>query len=88
MVRNLSIGHLRAFGCVACEHISNGCRKKLDAKSHACIMMVYFEESRACRLFDLVKQQIIIKKNMIFDENNLGFGLLKSSSIFSYNDPF
>jgi hypothetical protein len=43
-------------------HIPNDRRKKLDAKSHACIMMGYFEESKAYRLFDLIKQEIIYQK--------------------------
>ena len=30
-------------------------KKKLDGKSHACIMMGYYEESKSYRLFDLVK---------------------------------
>jgi hypothetical protein len=42
-----SIGHLRMFGCVAWEHILDDYRKKLDAKSHACIMMGYSKESKA-----------------------------------------
>jgi hypothetical protein len=33
------------FGCVAWDHIFYDFRKKLDAKSHDCIMMGYFEES-------------------------------------------
>ena len=43
--KNPSVNHLRTFGCVAWEHISNQCRNKLDAKSHACIMMRYSKES-------------------------------------------
>ena len=34
-----SFSHLRTFGCVSCSHISNYCRKNLDAKSHACIIL-------------------------------------------------
>ena len=35
------IGHVRMFGYVTLAHISDDCRKSLDAKSHACIMMGY-----------------------------------------------
>jgi hypothetical protein len=49
-----SIGHLHVFGCVSWDHFDD-CRKKLDAKSHACIMMGYSEESKSYRLFDPVK---------------------------------
>jgi hypothetical protein len=50
-----SVNHLHVFGCVSWAHISDDCRKKLDAKSHACIMMGYSEESKSYRLFDPVK---------------------------------
>ena len=60
----------------------------LDAKSHACIMMGYFEECIAYQLFDLVKQQIIITRNVIFYEKYLGIKLLKYSFGLLYSDPF
>jgi len=47
-----SVGHLCVFGCVVWAHIPNDCRKKLDEKSHAFIMMGYSEESKSYRLFD------------------------------------
>ena len=50
--------------------------------------MGYFEESKACQLFDLVKKEIITKCNMIFDKNTFGLGLLKSPSGPSYSDLF
>ena len=83
-----SIGHLTMFGCVPWEHVSNDCRKKLDEKSHSCIMMRYSEESKDYWLFVPVKQHIIIRNNVIFDENSSDIGFLKSSSGSSYNDPF
>jgi hypothetical protein len=53
--RKPSVGHLRTFGCIAWAHILDDRRKKLDVKSHACIMMGYSEESKAYKLFDLSK---------------------------------
>ena len=50
--------------------------------------MGYSEESKSYGLFDPVKQQIIIRHNVIFDEKNYGLGLLKSPSSPSYIDPF
>jgi hypothetical protein len=47
------------FGCITWDHILDDKRKKLDAKSHACIMMGYSKESKAYKLFDLVKCEII-----------------------------
>lgn len=81
-----SVSHLRAFKCIAWEHISNSYRKKLDAKWHACIMMGYFEESKVYQLFDLVKKKIIISIKVIFYEkyswiklSNSSFGLIHSN---------
>ena len=45
--KNPSIDHLRTFVCVAWDHIPDDYRHKLDARSHACIMMGYYEESKA-----------------------------------------
>ena len=50
--------------------------------------MGYSEESKSYWLFDLVKKQIIIRRNVIFDEKTFGLGLLKSPSSPSYSDPF
>ena len=51
-----SIVHIRMFGFFSLEHILDDCRNKLDAKSHACIMMGYSEESKSYRLFDPLKK--------------------------------
>ena len=82
------VSHLNRFGCVTWEHISDGCMKKLDAKSHACIMMGYSKESKSYQLFDPVKQHIIIQHNVLFDENTFGLDLLKTPFGPSYIDPF
>lgn len=86
--KDLSIGHLKTFGCVSWAHISYYCRNKLDAKNCASIMMRYSKDSKSYRLFDPIKQQIIIRCNVIFYENTSSIGLLNSSSGPSYNDSF
>jgi hypothetical protein len=52
---NPPASHLKTFGCVTWEHISDDCRNKLDEKSHACIMMGYSKEYKDYKLFDMVK---------------------------------
>jgi hypothetical protein len=84
--KNPSVGHLRNFECISWAHISNACRKELDAKSHVCIMTGYSEESKSYQLFSPVK--IIIRRNVIFHENSLGLKLLNSSSSLLNNDLF
>ena len=60
----------------------------MDEKSHACIMMGCSKESKSYWLFDLVKQQIIINRNVIFDEKYLGIKLFNSSSSLLHSDLF
>jgi hypothetical protein len=76
------------FGCVAWAHISNDFRKKLDAKSHACIMMGYYEEFKANQQFDHVKEQIIIIQNLLFDEKSYSIKLLNAFSRLLQDDRF
>jgi hypothetical protein len=76
--RKPSVEHLRTFGCIAWAHILDDRRKKLDAKSHACIMMGYSEELKAYRLFDPIKQEIIYRRDVVFDEKTSGITLLNS----------
>jgi hypothetical protein len=60
------------------------CKKKLDAKSHSCIMMGYSEEFKDYQLFDPVKRKIIIRINVWFNENSSGIKLLNASSRLLY----
>ena len=78
--RKYFVRHLRTVRCVAYAYINVNYRNKIDAKSHACIMMGYSDESKSYRLSNPVKQQIILSKNVIFDENILGNKLFNSSS--------
>jgi hypothetical protein len=59
----------------------------LDAKSHACIMMGYYEESKSYRLFDPIKQEVVCWRVGVFDENTLGITLLNFSSTLLSSDP-
>ena len=85
--KNPLVNHLRTFVCVSRDHILYDYRKKLGAKSHACIMMSYYEDSRAYQLFYPVKKHIIIRRNVIFDEKSWRLGLLTSLGP-SYSDLF
>lgn len=51
-------------------------------------MMGYSENSKSYQLFDFVKQQIIIMRNVIFDEKSSGLKLLNSPFCILNNDPF
>lgn len=80
--------NLRKFMCVSWAHIYDDCRKQFYEKIHTYIMMGYFKESKAYRRFYPIKQQIIISRNMIFDENTSSVKLLNSSSSLLQCDPF
>jgi transposase InsO family protein len=74
-----SISHLKIFGCIAYMHIPKEKRSKLDSKSQQCIFLGYLEGSKAYRLYDPIKQQLITSRDVIFDEEsklNNEFGII------------
>jgi len=60
----------------------------LDARTHACITMGYFEDSKSYRLFDPIKRHNIIIGNVFFDEKYLGIKLLNASPGLLQDGPF
>ena len=46
-----------------------GKRKKLDDKSFQCVLLRTSEESKAYRLYDLVSKKIVVRRDVIFEEN-------------------
>lgn len=60
---------LRTFGCLAYLHIPDQKRKKMDAKSRRCIMVGYAPQGY--RLWDLEAEEIVIGRDVRFDENQL-----------------
>ena len=84
----LLVLHLKKIICIEWVNILNGCIKILDVKSHACITMSYYEESKAYRLFDMIKKHTIIQKDVIFDEKTSCIKLLHSTSSLMSNGPF
>ena len=51
-------------------------------------MIGYFEELKAYRLFDTVKRQIIIRRNVQFTQKYYSIKLLNDSSGLLHDDPF
>ena len=78
--KNPSFNHIKTFICIAWEHDYDSGRNKLDAKSNDCIMVGYYEKYKSYRLFDLVKQEVFIRRNMISVEKSSGINFLNSSS--------
>ena len=63
-----NISHLRVFGCVAYAHVPKEIKGKLDDKSDECIFTSYSEESKAYKLYIPDTKKTIIKKNVVFKE--------------------
>lgn len=65
-----NVSHFKVFGSIVFTLILSQKLKKLDDKSVKCVMVGYFSESKAYRLFDLVTSKIILSKDVIFHENS------------------
>ena len=63
-----SLSHMRPFGCPVYVYIPAPLRKKLDAKSRRGIFLGYSEESKAYRIWDSTKKQVVTTRDLIFDE--------------------
>nr|KYP72897.1 Retrovirus-related Pol polyprotein from transposon TNT 1-94 [Cajanus cajan] len=56
------------FGCAAHVHVPNKRRTKLDDKSRKCVFLGVSDESKAWRLYDPISKNIIVSKDVIFEE--------------------
>ena len=67
-----SVTHLRIFGCVAHTHVPKQLRWKLEPRSRKMIFVGYSSKSKAYRLWDPETDEIIISRDVVFDETTLG----------------
>ena len=63
-----SVNYFWVFDCLAHVHTPDQQRVKLDDKSKQCVLFGVSDESKAYRLFDPVNRNIIISKDVIFEE--------------------
>jgi len=82
-----SIGHLRVFGCIAYRQVPTATRRKLDPRAQKCRLIGYKEESgsRIYRVYDLDTKQVLITRDIVFDEKSTGVTLGKESGTRSQN---
>ena len=66
--RKPRVEHLKVFGCVAYAHIPKENREKLDEKGEKCIFIGYSHETKGYRLYEPESKQLIISRDVIFDE--------------------
>ena len=69
----LDVSHFRAFGSIAWAQIPDEKRKALQPKSEKCIFVGYFEDVKGYRLLQPHCNEIILRRDVKFDENLLAF---------------
>ena len=62
------VDHLKVFGCIAYAHISTPNRDKFDQKGEKLIFIGYSDESKGYRLYNPLKNEVVISRDVIFDE--------------------
>jgi hypothetical protein len=67
------ISHFRVFGCVAWAHIPNEKMKALHPKSEKCIFVSYSEDVKGYKFLQPHSNEIIIRRDVKFDENLLAY---------------
>ena len=65
------VSHFRVFGCEAWAHILDEKWKALQPKSEKCIFVGYYEDVKGYRLLKPHSHDIIIRRDVKFDENLL-----------------
>jgi hypothetical protein len=65
------VSHFRVFGSVAWAHIPDEKRKALQPKSEKCIFVGYSEDVKSYRLLQSHCNEIILRRDIKFDENLL-----------------
>jgi hypothetical protein len=65
------VSHFRVFGSIAWAHIPDEKRKALQPKSEKCIFFGYSEDVKGYRLLQPHCNEIILRRDVKFDENLL-----------------
>jgi hypothetical protein len=65
------VSHFRVFGSIAWAHIPNEKRKELQPKSEKCIFVGYSEDVKGYRFLQSHCNEIILRRDVKFDENLL-----------------
>jgi len=71
--RKPNVSHLGVFGCIAYAHIQDGERRKLDQKAAKLRFVGYSIKSKGYRLLNEETRQLVVRRNVIFNESDFGF---------------
>lgn len=63
-----SVEHFKVFGCVACAHVPDARRAKLDDKSRNYVLFGVSAESKGYKLYDPLNKKVIISRDVVFEE--------------------
>jgi len=72
--RKPDVSHLRVFGCKAFAHVPDEKRTKLESKSMPCVVLGYYEGTKAYRLMSVETKRIIKSKDVTFIEGSKEIG--------------
>uniref|UniRef100_A0AAV1VDJ4 Integrase catalytic domain-containing protein n=1 Tax=Peronospora matthiolae TaxID=2874970 RepID=A0AAV1VDJ4_9STRA len=74
-----SVKHMRVFGCQAFILTPREKRLKWDPKAREGMFMGYEEESKAYRVYDIEAGQVVISRDITFDESTFDFSVDRPS---------
>ncbi len=72
--RKPDVSHLRVFGCKAFAHVPDEKRTKLESKSMPCVLLGYYEGTKAYRLMCVKTKRIIKSRDVVFIEGSNQIG--------------
>jgi histone deacetylase 1/2 len=78
--KQIKLDHLKIFGCMAYVHIPQEERQKLDTRTRKCMFVGYDTQSKAFRLYDPIRRKIVISRDVVFDEDHVGYQHLQTST--------
>ena len=58
--------HLKVFGCLSYVHVVDQKRKKFHTKSELCIFILYSEQSKDNRLYNILANRIVASRDKLF----------------------
>ena len=70
--RKPNLNHLKVFGCMAYAHIPDVKRTKLDKKAEKLRFVGYSTQSKGYRLLDEKTSNVVIRRDVIFNERDFG----------------
>nr|KYP45462.1 Retrovirus-related Pol polyprotein from transposon TNT 1-94 [Cajanus cajan] len=69
--KDVSLSHLKVFGCVSYVRVRDADRDKLNPKARKCIFIGYEENDMGYRFWDDQNRKIIRSRDVTFNENTV-----------------